>query len=171
MRGTRNESIAEAPEEPVRRGATEYTGPVMVTNHTFGRYTVKVVRPAEPDRLLDDPLVRAWNKSDDYMPYWAYLWPGASLLAQVVASEPWPAVGNGESPPEVLEIGCGVGLAGLVALARGLRVEFTDYDRAPLHFIDRSARENGFDSSRYSTRLLDWRDLPDRRCPIILGSD
>ena len=132
---------------------------------------MKVVRPAEPDRLLDDPLVRAWNKSDDYMPYWAYLWPGASFLAEVVASEAWPVSGDRQGPPEVLEIGCGVGLAGLVALARGLRVEFTDYDRAPLHFVDRSVRENGFDPTRYTTGLLDWRDLPDRRYPIILGSD
>src|SRR4051794_38170205 len=165
MRGTRNESIAEAPEEPVRRGATEYTGPVMVTTHAFGPYTVKVVRPAEPDRLLDDPLVRAWNRSDDYMPYWAYLWPGASFLAEVVTGEPWPEFSHDGTAPQVLEIGCGVGLAGLVALARGLRVEFTDYDRAPLHFIDRSVRENGFDPSRYSTVLLDWRALPDRKYP------
>src|SRR4051794_17894252 len=107
----------------------------MVTTHTFGGCTVKVVRPAEPDRLLDDPVVRAWNKSDDYMPYWAYLWPGASFLAEVVASEPWTGLGEGQGLPEVLEIGCGVGLAGLVALACGLRVEFTDYDLAPLHFI------------------------------------
>jgi predicted nicotinamide N-methyase len=145
----------------------------MVTTHDFGSYRVKVVRPAEPDRLLDDPLVRAWNRSDDYMPYWAYLWPGASFLAEVVAREPWAALDEHrrEGPHEVLEIGCGVGLAGLVALALGLRVEFTDYDRAPLHFIDRSVRENGFDASRYATRLLDWRDLPDRTYPIILGSD
>jgi predicted nicotinamide N-methyase len=105
------------------------------------------------------------------MPYWAYLWPGASFLAEVVASEVWPVPGDGQGPAEVLEIGCGVGLAGLVALARGLRVKFTDYDRAPLHFVDRSVRENGFDPSLYTTGLLDWRDLPDLRYSIILGSD
>lgn len=151
--------------------STEYHGPVMVTTHDFGPYTVRLVRPAEPDRLLDDPLVRSWNDSDDYMPYWAYLWPGASFLAEAVAIERWPDSGHTGSEPEVLEIGCGVGLAGLVALARGLRVAFTDYDRAPLGFIDRSVRESGFDPTRYSTALLDWRDLPDRRYPIILGSD
>ena len=133
----------------------------MVTNHTFGRYTVKVVRPAEPDRLLDDPLVRAWNRTDDYMPYLAHLRPGASFLAEVVASESWTVPGDRQGPPEVLEIGCGVGLAGLVAAGRGLRVEFTDYDRALLRFVDRSVRENGFDATRYTTGVLDWRDLPE----------
>ena len=51
---------------------------------------VRLVRPADPDQLLDDPLVIDWNRHDDYMPYWAYLWPAAYLLAEAVAREPWP---------------------------------------------------------------------------------
>ncbi len=39
--------------------------------------------------MLDDPGVLAWNRRDDYMPYWAYLWPGAYLLAEAVAAEEW----------------------------------------------------------------------------------
>ncbi len=93
------------------------------------------------------------------------------FLAEAVAREPWPVRPDGASPLQVLEIGCGVGLAGLVALSRGLLVCFTDYDRAPLHFVRRSALENGFDPSSYQTRLLDWRDLPDQTFPVILGSD
>ena len=151
--------------------ATAYTGPVKVTTLEFGECPVRVVRPADPDRLLDDPMVWDRNKRDDYMPYWAYLWPGACLLSEVVARETWPARGDEREPLRVLEIGCGVGLAGLVALSRGIRVDFTDYDQAPLHFVAQSVRENGFDPARYTTRLLDWRDLPDETYPIILGSD
>lgn len=150
---------------------TEYQGPVIVSRLTFGDHAISVVRPGEPDRLLDDPLVRDWNQRDDYMPYWAYLWPGALLLAEVVAREPWPTGDDCTQPLQILEIGCGVGLAGLVALARGLHVCFTDYDQAPLHFVARSARENGFDPSRFTTRLLDWREPPDLAFPVILGSD
>jgi predicted nicotinamide N-methyase len=159
----------EPPQIPERE--TEYTGPVTVTRLEFGGRPIRLVRPADPDRLLDDPLVRQWNQRDDYMPYWAYLWPGAFFLAEVVASERWPAGGHPLSPLRALEIGCGVGLAGLVALDRGLSVCFTDYDRAPLHFVRRSAHENGFDPASYTTRLLDWRDLPEETYPVILGSD
>ena len=76
-------------------------------------------------------------------------------------------------PPvyEALEIGCGLGLPGLVAVARGLRVQFTDHDPAPLEFVARSAAENRFDPGRYSIRQLDWRSLPDERFSIILGAD
>lgn len=154
-----------------RPPSTEYTGPVVVTTLEFGGSSVKVVRPAEPDRLLDDPVVHDWNRSDDYMPYWAYLWPGARLLAEIVAREPWPGCGHGQLPPCALEIGCGVGLAGLVAMRRGLRVHFTDYDLAPLRFVERSIRENCFDPALSTTGVLDWREPPDLAFPIILGSD
>jgi predicted nicotinamide N-methyase len=115
--------------------------------------------------MLDAPDVLAWNRRDDYMPYWAYLWPGAFLLAEAVAREPWA-----DGTP-ALEIGCGLGLAGLAGLARGLRVTFTDYDPAPLDFVAQSAGANGFDPSRFHTRCLDWRDPPDEPFPVILGAD
>jgi predicted nicotinamide N-methyase len=143
---------------------------VRVAAFRFGTQPIRIVRPADPDRLLDDPGVLDWNRRDDYMPYWAYLWPGAYLLAEAVARAEWPERPGGR-PVEVLEIGCGLGLAGLVALARGLTVHFSDYDRAPLEFVVRSAAENGFDPSRYRTRLLDWRIPPDEQFAVILGAD
>jgi predicted nicotinamide N-methyase len=121
----------------------------------------------DPDRLLEVPEVHDWNRQDDYMPYWAYLWPGAYFLAEAVAREPAPPAGAGAA----LEIGCGLGLAGLVALDRGWRVVFTDYDDAALSFVRRSAAANGFDPAAYETRLLDWRELPDEQFPVILGAD
>ncbi len=152
-------------------GGTEYRGPVVVTSLELAGRTIRLVRPAEPDRLLDDPLVANWNRSDDYMPYWAYLWPAAYLLAEGVSREPWPAQVPESQGFQVLEIGCGLGLAGLAAVARGLRVQFTDYDQAALDFVVRSAAENGFDRCQFSIRRLDWRRLPRAQYPIILGAD
>ena len=96
---------------------TEYDGPVVLTTMEFGGRPIRLVRPTDPDRMLDDPAVRDWNRRDDYMPYWAYLWPAAYLLAEAVAREPWPVDPEG-GPIEALEIGCGLGLAGLAGLAR-----------------------------------------------------
>jgi predicted nicotinamide N-methyase len=155
----------------IQKRETEYTGPVTVTRLEFGGRPIRVVRPADPDRLLEDPLVRQWNQRDDYMPYWAYLWSSALILAEVVATEPWSISNEPMRSLWALEIGCGMGLAGLVALNRGLSVCFTDYDRAPLHFVKRNALENGFDPASFTTRLLDWRDLPKATYPVILGSD
>ena len=82
--------------------------------------------------------------------------------------EPWPD----PAATVALEIGCGLGLAGLAALAAGLgRVDFTDYDRTPLRFIARSAAENGFAPDRFTTTRLDWREPPEARYRLILGAD
>jgi len=150
---------------------TEYRGPVVVTTLELNDRNICLARPADPDRLLDDPVVLDWNRRDDYMPYWAYLWPAAFLLADAVAREQWALPAADSRGAEALEIGCGLGLAGLVALARGMDVQFTDYDAAPLQFVARSAAENGFDPTRFTIRRLDWRSLPDERFSLILGAD
>jgi predicted nicotinamide N-methyase len=149
--------------EPLLRAT--YVGPTRTSTFSFGDRAIQVLRPEDPDRLLEAPAVQAWNRQDDYMPYWAYLWPGAYFLANAVAREP---VQPGTA---ALEIGCGLGLAGLVAVARGWRVTFTDYDEAALEFVQRSAAANGFDAASYSTQRLDWRALPEECYPVILGAD
>lgn len=147
------------------RIGTAYEGPVAQAEVEVGGRRMILVRPSDPDRMLDDPTVIALNRSDGYMPYWAYLWPGAFLLAEAVAAESWI------SGTPALEIGCGLGLAGLVGLSRGLRVTFTDYDAAPLDFIARSAEANGFAPDSFQTRRLDWREPAAERYPVILGAD
>jgi predicted nicotinamide N-methyase len=81
-----------------------------------------------------------------------------------VLREPWP------DGARVLEVGCGLGLPGVAALARGLRVTFSDYDATALDFAARNARLNGFDD--FDTMQLDWRRPPESlRVPVILASD
>lgn len=152
-------------DDPKDAVATAYGGPVSTASIMVAGRPMALFRPAEPDRLLDDPGVLAWNRRDDYMPYWAYLWPGAFLLAEAVAAEDWQA------GRKALEIGCGLGLAGLVGLGRGLRVTFSDYDEAPLEFVARSAAANGFEPTSYTTRRLDWREPSDEAFSVILGAD
>ncbi len=143
---------------------TEYQGPVRVDVIQVGTESLRLVRPAEPDRMLDDSRVAELNRVGDYMPYWAYLWPGTFLLAEVISRHTW----QGE---QALELGCGLGVAGLIGLARGLRVRFTDYDAAPFEFVRRSAAENGFDPSRLETVKLDWNEPPDERFRLIIAAD
>ncbi len=165
------ERIADRSDNPPPAAVgTQYCGPAVVSSVDLSGRTIKVARPADPDRLLDDPAVLDWNRRDDYMPYWAYLWPGAFLLADAVSRTDWSTQATGTVPLEALEIGCGLGLAGLAALAQGLRVVFTDYDQAPLEFVARSAIANGFHPSRFELRGSTGA-LPDEVFPVILAAD
>ena len=130
-------------------------------------YTFRIDRPANSDQLLNLPWVQEVYAADEYVPYWAQLWTSARMLAKVIIREDWPAY---RQPVRVLEVGCGLGLAGLAALARGLEVTFSDLDETALQFAAANARLNGF--TRFRTLPLDFRDPPrDIRYPAVIGSD
>lgn len=131
-------------------------------------YRFRLDRPADPDKLLDHPWVRSAYAADEYVPYWAQLWPAARMLAKVVVRENWGAY---PQPVRVLEVGCGLGLAGVACLARGLDVTFSDLDEMALAFAARNARLNGYPAG-FRTRLVDFRSPPqDVQYPVVIGSD
>jgi predicted nicotinamide N-methyase len=123
-----------------------------------------ILRPEQADHLLEHPAVRSAFAADEYMPYWTDIWPAARMLAKAILREAWPP------GQEALEIGCGLGLPGVVALSVGLRVTFSDYDATALHFAGENARLNGLGDFRLLQ--LDWRSPPERlRVPVLLGAD
>jgi predicted nicotinamide N-methyase len=129
--------------------------------------TYLIDRPTDWDKLLDHPWVRSAYAADEYVPYWAQLWPAARMLAKVMTRENW---GPNPGSLHVLEIGCGLGLAGIATLARGLKVTFSDVDETAVDFAAKNARLNGFTAFR--TMLLDFRAPPsDRKYPVVIGSD
>ena len=97
-------------------------------------------------------------------PYWAQLWPTSERLAASVAQESW------SSESRAIELGCGIGLVGLAALASGMRVTFTDYNPLAVELALENARRNKLDA-RAEGQVVDWRDPPDRKFDVILGSD
>jgi predicted nicotinamide N-methyase len=147
------------PETPLEAIAKVVRDQVVVEGQTF-----LIDRPDESDRLWDHPAIRSAFAADEYLPYWADLWPASRMLAKAILCEPWQA------DLEALEIGCGLGLPGIVAMSRGLRVIFSDYDATALRFAGDNARLNGFDNFRLL--LLDWRSPPeDLRVRVVLASD
>lgn len=127
-----------------------------------------VTRPDAVERLIDHPELGGKSAADEYQPYWSALWPAARMLASAVLREPWPTPTN--APITALEVGCGLGLPGIAALARGLRVIFSDYDATALHFAADNARANGF--TDFSLLHMDWRWPPrDLQVSVLLASD
>ena len=144
---------APSPEQVLPRLGPPVTEKVFVEDQTF-----LIQKPSDSDKPIDD------EAPDAYTPYWADLWPAARMLAKVILREPWPP------GTEALELGCGLGLPGIVGLSRGLKVTFSDFDECALQFAAQNARLNGF--TDVQTLLLDWRHPPvNRQFPVILGAD
>lgn len=120
-------------------------------------------RPAGLDHLFDHPAVRSAYAADEYIPYWADLWPAAVMLAETVLAEHW------ETGLEALEFGCGLGVSGIAALSRGLHVTFSDVDEAAVQLAAANARLNGF--THFETAAVDIRATPDRQFPVLLAAD
>lgn len=149
-------SLPETPLEAIQDLIDEK---VIVEGHSF-----LIMRPTDSDKLLDHPAVRAAFAADEYMPYWTDLWPAARMLAKAIMRENW------QKGIHALEIGCGLGLPSIAALAKGLRVTFSDYDATALKFAANNAQANGFEN--FETLQLDWRYPPaDLKAPVVLGAD
>jgi predicted nicotinamide N-methyase len=145
------------------RTPLEALGPSVREQVFIEGRTFLIERPSESDKVLDHPAVMALL-AEDYMPYWADLWPAARMLAKWVVKQAWPP------GLHALEIGCGLGLPGVAALAMGLRVTFSDYDATALTFAANNARLNGF--TNFDTLQLDWRYPPAGvSYPLILAAD
>lgn len=129
----------------------------------IGGRTFDLILPRQPEAFLDDPEVIAANQKDDYMPYWATLWPGARTMAGLLARAPWPA------GTQLLELGAGVGLVGLVAQSMGHPVVYSDYDPMAVQVCRRNALRNGLPDPE--VLVLDWRTPPDRRFAAIIGCE
>lgn len=127
-------------------------------------HTVELVAVRDINVLLDriDPDTA---EEEERLPYWAELWPAAVGLARYLLHCPIP------KGSEVLDLGCGLGLAGIFAAHLGARVLACDLEPDALRFTRCNAELNGVCDSM-TFRLLDWRapDLP-RRFRYIIGSD
>lgn len=130
---------------------------------TIEGQTFRLTLPAVPDAFLEDPQVHAAFDRDEYMPYWAFLWPAALKMVSTILKFEWPA------GAEVLEIGAGIGIVGLAGLARGLKVTISDYEPKAVQLALYNAIRNGF--SQGQGLVLDWRSPPDRQYPFVWGCE
>src|SRR5262249_21967021 len=114
---------------------------------------------AEEDRREKRTGIRLENPP--HLPYWAELWESSRALAATMADE------SRLQPLRVLDLGCGMGLAGVAAAAVGHRVTLADLEPPALLF----ARLNtlGYEAN---VRRVNWQtDNLKERFDLILGAD
>ena len=92
---------------------------------------VSILRPPSPEELIDE----AAFDEDEFLPYWAELWPSGLALARHVAAREVHGL-------RVLELGCGLGLPALAAALRGADVLATDWAEDAIELLRQNAERN-----------------------------
>jgi ETFB lysine methyltransferase len=114
---------------------------------------------------LIDSITDEMFRVDERLPYWAELWHSAVALATFLHARSDLLHGI-----EAVDIGCGLGLTGIVAASRGASMTFLDYDEHAVHVAELNFLLNNPELSA-SFLLHDFRDTAPRRWPLILGAD
>jgi len=143
--------------------ATAVVGPTVQNVLGFTNHEMVIVRPASADHLLDLNSIHHAFSQDEYLPYWATLWPTAEILASYLLSSSW------KKGLKAIELGCGLGVTGIAGLLCGLDVTFSDYDQTALCFAEENARLNGW--PQVKTMTYDWRCPLDEAFDVVLASD
>lgn len=125
----------------------------------LGPFSVSMLTVAN----VDDLLVGV-DLSSAAPPYWAELWAASVGLATHICREP------DLDGKRVLEIGCGLGLAGIAAARAGAEVLLTDVDPQAVTFAAHNARRNGCGNVRVMRMSWHFPTL-EGAFDRILGSD
>jgi predicted nicotinamide N-methyase len=120
-----------------------------------GEVDLSLLRPASPDALLDEDAFAR----DEFLPYWAELWPAATALAVAL-----PDVAG----LRVVELGCGLGLPSLVAAARGADVTASDWAEDAVELLRENAARNGL---ALRAEVRDWREPWPERFDVAIAAD
>lgn len=88
---------------------------------------------------------------DERLPYWAEVWPASVLLGRHIAR-------NADLLRDraCLDLGCGLGLTGMIAASVGAKVVAFDYEWPAVRFAWHNAELNGVSQPLWM--LMDWRD-------------
>ena len=164
------ESFADLPAQagwkPHERARQNPTWPVtrveiVEERVRVGRYALTILHPRDPEALIDEERFA----EDEFLPYWAELWPSGVALARALD-------GRVAAGARVLELGCGLAVPSIVAALGGGRVLATDWSPEAVAFAEQNARRNG---ARLETAVVSWtgaESLVERgRWDAVVASD
>jgi len=120
-----------------------------------------LLRPRDAEALISEEAFA----HDEFLPYWADLWPSSLALSRVVAARALRGA-------RTLELGAGLGLVSLAAAAAGGRVTATDWAPDSISLLERNAARNEL---KLEALCVDW-SAPEAivaRAPwdLVLASD
>ena len=132
--------------------------PIAIGGKSLKLYGVKI-----NDSFVDN-LLHHGEEGTGNFPFWVKIWEASIVLADHLIQ-----IGI-QKDQKILEVGAGMGIAGLFLSAFGYDVTITDYDEDTLELLRINAKQNGL--SNLSVMKLDWNN-PDikGKYDIVCGSE
>jgi predicted nicotinamide N-methyase len=126
-----------------------------------GGRDLTLLRPRDAEALLDEEAF----EREEFLPYWAELWPSSLALARAIG-------GRALRGARTLELGCGLGLPSIAAALAGGRVLATDWSPDAIALTAGNAERNG---APLETLVCSWTEPEPllARAPwdLVLASD
>lgn len=134
-----------------------------VSGETFVLYLI-----ADVDALLEELLAKGdahEDVLDERIPYWADLWHSAIGMAEYIHED-----ARFGPQSKVLELGCGLGLSGIMAGKKGADVILSDYLPEAIQMAELTWMENV--GTQADCRNIDWRSIdPKIEVEWVLAAD
>jgi len=122
---------------------------------------LRLLRPRDAEALLDEHAF----EQEEYLPYWAELWPSSLALARAIGVRALRGA-------RTLELGCGLGLPSIAAALAGGRVLATDWSTEAVATTRANAERN---DARLEALVCSWTAPQPllERAPwdLVIGSD
>ncbi len=124
------------------------------------------IRSLKDRQQYADPHQRA-HKAGISAASWSLfgvLWPSGIMLADIMDTYPLAGL-------RVLEVGCGLGLASLVAHHHGANITASDYHPLAEQFMAQNIKLNKFDPLKF--KCINWKTIDKElgKFDLIIGSD
>jgi predicted nicotinamide N-methyase len=127
----------------------------------IGGRELRLLVPPDAEALLDEEAF----EREEYLPYWAELWPSGVRLARALA-------GRDLRDALVLELGCGLGVPSITAALAGAAVLATDWSPHAIDLLRTNAERNG---TRLEAAVSSWldprRELDGAPWDLVLAAD
>lgn len=131
----------------------------------IGSHEIQLLQIADMESYVDHLADSTPEGKTLELPFWARIWPTSILLGYYVQRLD-PANG-----PDMLEIGTGVGLCGLIAARHGFNVTISDINEDALLFCRINILKNKLQERCRVARIDFTTDRLDRRFHRIIGSE
>ena len=128
---------------------------------------ISIVCKTKRDISVENPLDK-WDGESLGWGYWDRIWPSEVVLSEYLIHQFFPTKLTGT---KVLEIGCGTGVAGVVAAKLGAFTMFSDMVPVTLEAVKETCHLNHI--SNFDTCTLDWSEKIEskERYDLVLGSE